>query len=111
MASEDYELIYKNNDVIVQIKSIQIYEAINRYGFSKLFKQLSLEDKNITLDFNNVKAVDSLFMGELIHLSNNLKKKKKQFDIVNLSKDLKEFFDQIRLFEFLGINIDLDKKE
>jgi len=93
----------------MSVKKIMIEYDIVSTTIPTLKEQLNnslynCEFVKLELDFTNVEMVDSVGLGCLISLYNNLAKDNKLLEIKNISNTLEELFSQIQMDRLFEIN-------
>jgi len=85
----EYNIVSKTIPILKE----ELYNSLSNGGFVKL-----------ELDFTNVKMIDSVGLGCLIALHNNLASNDKTLEITNISNTLYEVFRHIQMDRLFEIN-------
>ncbi|MCP8615726.1 STAS domain-containing protein [Salirhabdus salicampi] len=99
----DYVIHKENNNIIAEMfgdLDIDSTEEVEGPFLSSL-----LEGKNVKLDFQYVKFVDSTGIGLLMKTVQKLQSKDIEVVIANVNEDIQAVFDILQLTEILGKDI------
>ncbi|MEK6794620.1 MAG: STAS domain-containing protein [Spirochaetota bacterium] len=97
------ETIRKGNYVILVVDTDLVADDAIMTFKAKLTDIIATDEKDIILDFGNVRAVSSSGIGKILLLYKKLKEKKGSMGFVNLHPQIAELFDKLMFLDLFTV--------